>query len=359
VVHTISDKYEVICQVGRGGMGVVYKVRHLTLDTILALKVLPTDLAEDAELVSRFHQEARVMAQLSHPNIVRVFDVDRDGDTHYFVMGYIEGDSLSQYLRERGPLPWSEVLEISQQVAQALVYAHSHKPVVIHRDIKPGNILIEQRSGHVLVTDFGIAKVLGTGERTRTGLVLGTLRYCAPEQLLRDKELDGRVDIYSLGLVMYEMAAGYPFFAETDERTLLARILQESEENVPTFSAPVSPEFVAIVARAIAKDRERRYLRAADLLRDIETCLAKQPITAPTELLRDAPSSNQEEIRQESAADQPDEASKKRERGRVQEKARGLHGQQEKRDSYGKEKMDLYPRRLTEHQAEGWCPFKP
>jgi len=211
VARIISGKYEVLSQVGKGGMGAVYKVRHLTLETTLAVKVLPAELAEDGDLVRRFHQEARLMAQLRHPHIVRVLDVDRDGDTHFFVMEYVEGMNLSQYLRAQGTLPLLEVLTISRQIAQALEYAHSHQPPIIHRDIKPANILIEARSRRVMVTDFGIAKVLGAAERTRTGLVMGTFRYCAPEQLQQDKELDGRADIYSLGLVMYEIATGHPF----------------------------------------------------------------------------------------------------------------------------------------------------
>lgn len=280
MVDIISGKYEVISQAGKGGMGVVYKVRHLTLETILALKMLPAELAENPEVMSRFHQEAWVMAQLRHPNIVRVLDVDRDGNTHYFVMEYVEGKNLSQRLHERGPLSLPEVLEISWQVTRALDYAHSHKPPVIHRDIKPENILIEELSGRAVVTDFGIAKLLGAGQQTRTGLMLGTLLYCAPEQILQNNGLDGRADLYSLGLVMYEMATGRPFFAGLDERALLGRVLHGPGENVPTFVEPVSPEFVTLVTRAIARDREHRYQQAADLLRDIETCLALHSSTA-------------------------------------------------------------------------------
>jgi serine/threonine protein kinase/TolB-like protein len=279
----IAGKYKVLSQIGRGGMGTVYQVRHLTLDTTCALKVLPTELATDTDLVSRFHQEARVMAQLSHPHIVRVSDVDRDGDTHFLVMDYIAGESLSQYLRKHGALPLPEVVAIARQVAQALEYAHSHQPPVIHRDIKPSNILLEEGSGRAMVTDFGIAKVLGTMERTHTGLMLGTLRYCAPEQILQDKDLDGRVDLYALGLVIYEMAAGHPFFTETDEPALLGRVLYGPEENVPIFTNPVPPEFSALVTRAIARGREHRYPRVAELLRDIEACKILPSATSPTE----------------------------------------------------------------------------
>ncbi len=298
----IAGKYEVLSQVGMGGMGVVYKVRHRTLETILALKVLPAELAEDADLVRRFHQEARVMAQLRHPHIVQVLDVDRDEDLHFFVMEYVDGTSLSQYLRQQGSLPLPEVLTISRQVAQALEYVHTHQPPIIHRDIKPANILLEVRSRRVVVTDFGIAKVLGAGERTRTGLVMGTLRYCAPEQILRDKELDGRADIYSLGLMMYEMLAGRPFFTETDEQALLARVLHGPGENVPAFAGPVPHDFAALVTRAIAREQERRYRQVAELRQGIEACLASHSDTALTVLLGETFSNDEEKPQQKQKA---------------------------------------------------------
>jgi serine/threonine-protein kinase len=165
----ISRKYEVIGQLGQGGMGVVYKVRHTALDTTLALKVLPRDLMENPEMVTRFYREARVMARLRHPNIVRVLDIERDEalNFHYFVMEYIQGKTLRQYIQENGPLPLADVLEIGRQVAKALVYAHAHAPPIIHRDIKPANIMIEDGSARVVVMDFGIAKELGESEMTK------------------------------------------------------------------------------------------------------------------------------------------------------------------------------------------------
>jgi serine/threonine protein kinase len=303
VARVISGKYEVLSQIGKGGMGEVYQVRHRTLDTLLALKVLPAELAKDADRVRRFHQEARVMAQLRHPNIVHVKDVDRDGDIHYFVMEYVEGTSLSQYLRERGSLALAEVLYIARQLVLALEYAHNHHPPVIHRDIKPANILLEERSKRVVVTDFGIAKIQGDMEQTRTGLVMGTLRYCAPERLQQTKDLDGRVDIYSLGLVMYEMAAGQPFFTEVEQPALLSRILHGPGENIPTFTSSAPPEFVALVTRAIAREREHRYLDATAMLQDIEKCQARSPGTAFTVLQKNSPSPSREKAEQEESKD--------------------------------------------------------
>ena len=178
----ISRKYEVIGQLGQGGMGLVYKVRHTRLETISALKVLPAYLMENEDMVNRFYREARVMARLKHDSIVKVLDIERD-ETHnfyYFVMEYIEGVTLGKYLREKGPLPLPELLTISRQVANALDYAHNHTPPIIHRDIKPANIMIEDRSSRVVVMDFGIAKELGDGDSTKTGMAVSYTHLTLP-----------------------------------------------------------------------------------------------------------------------------------------------------------------------------------
>ncbi|NOT55038.1 MAG: protein kinase [Deltaproteobacteria bacterium] len=269
----ISGKYQVLGLAGRGGTGMVYKVRHLALDTIFALKVLPAEFRDNTEVVTRFHQEARVMARFNHPNIVRVSDVDKDGSTPYFVMEYVEGRSLSEYLADRGPLSVREALEITRQVALALDYAHSHATAVVHRDIKPQNILVETDSQRAVVTDFGIAKVRGASVQTSVDLMLGTLLYCAPEQILPNGDIDGRADLYSLGLVLYEMVTRRAFFADIDERTLVGKVLS-AEENVPVFPTPVPAEFAALVRRAISRKLENRYQNAKELLKDIDACLA-------------------------------------------------------------------------------------
>jgi hypothetical protein len=271
----ISHKYEVLDLLGQGGMGVVYKVHHTALDTILALKALPRELMDNQEMVRRFYREARVMAQLRHPNIVRVLDIDRDDSLpcYYFVMEYLQGQTLRQYLHERGPLPLLEVLEISRQVARALSYAHNRSLPVIHRDIKPSNIMIEDGSGRVVVMDFGIAKELDKGESTESGVVLGTPKYCAPEQLRREP-LDGSADVYALGMVMYEAYAGKQFFADLKEPEVIVRMLSETEEHEPQFVRPTPPAFAALVTKAMAKSRARRYRCVDDFLRDLESCWA-------------------------------------------------------------------------------------
>jgi WD40 repeat protein len=269
----ISRKYEVLDQLGQGGMGVVYKVRHVTLDTIFALKVLPRDLMENPEMVTRFYREARVVARLSHPNIVRVSDIDHD-DTqnfHYFVMEYIQGYTFAQYLRDRGALPLQDVLNVIRQIGGALAYAHNYTPPVIHRDIKPANIMIEDRTGRVVVMDFGIAKELDNTEMTKTGAVVGTLKYCAPEQL-RHEPLDGSADLYSLGMVMYEAYAGRQFFAGLDETAVIGKVLYDPQENIPVFPRPTSSSFVALVSKAIVKARRQRYHTVEEFLQDLDAC---------------------------------------------------------------------------------------
>ena len=269
----ISRKYEVIDQLGKGGMGVVYKVRHVTLDTIFALKALPRDMMENPEMVSRFYREARVVARLSHPHIVRVSDIDHDDELqfHYFVMEYIEGQTFAQYLRDRGPLPLSDVVAITRQVARALTYAHGYAPPIVHRDIKPANIMIEDRTGRVVVMDFGIAKELDSGDMTKSGMVIGTLRYCAPEQMRRES-LDGCADIYSLGMVMYEAYAGGPFFAGADEAEVIGKVLYDPREHEPIFPRPAPPAFAALVKKAIAKSRDRRHRTMEEFVRELDAC---------------------------------------------------------------------------------------
>ena len=275
-----SGKYEVIEKVGVGGMGIVYRVKHLDLDTELALKILPRHLSQDAELVERFRREARMMARLNHRNIVRVFDFVRDGDNYYLIMEFLEGRNLHQILQamlkaEGHPMPLPEVLRVGLQIAEALAYAHTQNPIVVHRDIKPSNIIIEESEGsRAVVTDFGIAKHLGQSQSdlTRSGLFVGTPTYCAPEQLRHDDDLDARVDLYSLGMVLYELYTGRQYFAGLKDHEVIGRVLYEKVANTVVFpDAP--PEFVCLVERAIALDRDTRYPTAALMVTDLQACL--------------------------------------------------------------------------------------
>jgi len=283
----LPSKFELVEKVGQGGMGIVFKARHLVLDTVVAVKVLPERLAADPEFVQRFEREARLMAQLRHPNIVRVFDVDTEGSLHYLVMEYVDGRTVSDALRHDGPFSLERTLDVAMEVAEALEFAHTHEPSVVHRDVSPSNILIESGTGRVVVTDFGIAKIVAAEPRlTSTGEFLGKTRYASPEHLRGERSLDGRADIYSLGMVMYEMLAGQSFFASCGDLEAVERVLFDPADLVPEFRVAVPDRFVEILSRAIAKDRERRYQTAGDLLRDLraerDRIAADEPTDART-----------------------------------------------------------------------------
>jgi tRNA A-37 threonylcarbamoyl transferase component Bud32 len=277
----LSGKYEVTEKVGQGGMGIVYRVRHMDLDTVLALKILPRELSQDPDLVERFRREARMMARLNHANIVRVFDFAKDGDTYYLIMEFLKGLNLRQILQERlersgSSMPLPEVLRVGSQIAEALAYAHGQDPAVVHRDIKPSNIIIEEGTERAVVTDFGIAKLMGQtqSELTHTGLFVGTVKYCAPEQLRHDADIDARVDLYALGMMLYELYTGKQFFAGLKDHEVIGRVLYEKGDNVVELP-DTPPEFIALVSRAIARDRDQRHPTAQALLTDMQACLQR------------------------------------------------------------------------------------
>jgi len=275
----LSGKYEVTEKVGQGGMGIVYRVRHLDLDTVLALKILPRELSQDPDLVERFRREARMMARLNHANIVRVFDFAKDGDTYYLIMEFLAGRNLRQVLQERlertrKAMPLPEVLRVGAQIAEALAYAHEQKPAVVHRDIKPSNIIIEEGSERAVVTDFGIAKLMGESqsELTHTGLFVGTVKYCAPEQLRHDADIDARVDVYALGMLLYELYTGKQYFAGLKDHEVIGKVLYEQGENLVDLP-DTPPEVNALMTRAMARDRDTRHPSAEALLGDLQACL--------------------------------------------------------------------------------------
>lgn len=287
----ISHRYEELTQLGHGGQGMVYKVRHLEHGTILALKALPFYLLDNEEYVVRFEREVAVLQRLQHQNIVRVFESGHDEalQVRYFVMEYIEGKALKQYVKERGALPLAEVLDIVCQAGRALVYAHRQEQPVIHRDVKPANIMLEEPSRRVVVLDFGIAKQLNTADqfRTKTGALLGTMKYCAPEQL-QQMEISGSVDVYSLGMVMYEMITGTQFFPQKDEYAVMAQVLDPTRENEPTFPAAVPAILRAILKKAIAKVPANRYAKMIDFLAALES-YRRTMHEAPTMLVNSVP----------------------------------------------------------------------
>jgi serine/threonine-protein kinase len=272
LADVLAGAYEIEGEIGRGGMGIVFSARDLMLKRRVAIKVLPPELAFREEIRKRFTREAQTAARLSHPNIVPIHAVGEDAGLVYFVMGYVDGESLAARLRRRERLPVEEARRIMKETADALGLAHAMS--VIHRDIKPDNILLEGTRRRVMVTDFGIAKALsdiGSGTLTGTGVAIGTPAYMSPEQAAGEREIDARSDIYSLGVVAYEMLTGeVPFKAPTVAGILLKQVTQP----VPNIldSRPDCPEdMVSTVLRCLDKEPENRWPTADALRRALES----------------------------------------------------------------------------------------
>jgi serine/threonine-protein kinase len=269
--EALGTAFTIEGEIGRGGMGVVYRARDEKLKRRVAIKVLPPELAFQAEIRARFTREAETAARLSHPHIVPIYTVGEGNGLVYFVMGYVDGESLAGRLKRRGRLPVEEVRRIMKETADALSAAHALS--VIHRDIKPDNILLDGTRGRVMVTDFGIAKAMsgGTGATlTSAGVAIGTPQYMSPEQAAGEKEIDGRSDLYSLGIVSYQMLTGeLPFTAPTVAGILMKQIT----EVAPSVQEkrPDCPEDLALaVTRCLEKDPESRWPSADALRRALE-----------------------------------------------------------------------------------------
>lgn len=262
--------YRVVSRLGEGGMGAVYLAEDTRLARRVALKILPADLARDPERMQRFVQEARLASALSHPNVAYIYEIGDEAGLRFLAMEYVEGEPLSARL-SRGPIALSELLSIAGQVADALDAAHSRG--IVHRDIKPSNLMLTPR-GHVKVLDFGLAKLEAPADGDETqlitdaGVVMGTVAYMSPEQAL-GHEVDHRTDLFSLGVVLYEMAAGrLPFAGATPSETM-ARILGSQPEALARFNYEIPEALDRIVRKCLDKDRERRYQSARDLLVDL------------------------------------------------------------------------------------------
>ena len=278
LVGATLGRYRVLARLGRGGMADVYKAFQPSLDRDVAIKVLHPSMVDDKEFVGRFQREAKSVAALRHTNIIQVFDYDSQGDTYYMVMEFIDGPTLKAALEElhrrREQLPLDVALRIVSDVGSALGYAHEQG--VVHRDVKPANILLD-RAGRVILTDFGVAKILSGTKVTVTGTVLGTPAYMSPEQGMGEHG-DSRSDIYSLGVVLYELATGrLPFDADTP----LAVLLKHAHDPlpIPRQVNPSLPEEVErIILKALAKEPADRYTTAQEMLADIA---ALPPSTVP------------------------------------------------------------------------------
>jgi serine/threonine-protein kinase len=260
VQRTLAATYDVEREIGRGGMGVVYRAIDKRLKRPVAIKLLPPELSFRRDIRQRFQREAEMAAQLSHPNIVPIYSVDEVDNLVFFVMACVDGDNLATQVRNRGPLPPEDVRRWLTEVADALAYAHARG--VIHRDIKPDNILIDAVDGRAMVTDFGIARAAegGDGARlTATGLAIGTPAYMSPEQASGDRDVDGRSDLYSLGVVAYQMLAGEPPFTGLTTPALLVKHLSEAPVPVERRRPDVPPMLAAMVMRLLEKDPDHRF----------------------------------------------------------------------------------------------------
>lgn len=262
----LDNRYEILDVLGVGGMAVVYKARCHRLNRLVAIKILKSDLAQDAELRRRFHDESQAVAMLSHPNIVAVYDVSKTDDVEYIVMELIDGITLKQYMDQRGgKLSWREALHFITQIVKALDHAHSRG--IIHRDIKPHNIMV-LRDGSVKVADFGIARFTAS-ENTLTQEALGSVHYISPEQA-RGSRIDARSDLYSAGVVLYEMLTGrLPYEGDSPVAVAIQHI-----NSIPLSPRELNPDLPEalekITLRAMASDPNKRYPNAAEMLADLE-----------------------------------------------------------------------------------------
>ena len=292
----LLGEFRLLREIGRGGMGVVYEAEQVSLGRRVALKVLPVTALVDAKQLARFQIEAQVAAALHHPHIVPIFAVGCDQGVHYYAMQLIEGRCLAEILRdlkqrtESGACPEAdtpiktssrllprEAARLARQAAEAL--DHAHAVGVLHRDIKPANLLVDDR-GHLWVTDFGLARFQGSSDLTKSGDLLGTLRYMSPEQAAGGRILDPRTDIYSLGTTLYELLTARPAFDSHDRQELMHQIASIEPVSPRKLDPAIPRDLETIVGKAMAKEPERRYSTAQELADDLERFCNDQPILA-------------------------------------------------------------------------------
>ncbi|WAM34777.1 Stk1 family PASTA domain-containing Ser/Thr kinase [Caldicellulosiruptor morganii] len=265
----IGNRYSVIEKLGSGGMSVVYKAKDKVLNRYVAIKVLRSEFASDEEFLTRFRTEALAAASLSHPNIVSIYDVGEQEGMHYIIMEYVNGKTLKEFMKEVGRVSTKDAVTIAIQVLRAL--DHAHKKGIVHRDIKPQNILIDE-NGIVKVTDFGIARAVSTGTIINTNLTIGSVHYFSPEQA-RGGYVDNRSDLYSLGVVLYEMLTGVlPFDGDTPISIALKH-LQEQPVRPTLYNPDIPRSLEAIILKALQKDVLMRYQSAMEMIQDLKNSL--------------------------------------------------------------------------------------
>jgi len=272
---TLAGKYRIDALLNEGGMGSVYKGTHVLMDKTVAIKVLRPSLAADERVVARFSREARAASRISHPNALSVTDIGEDNGTVFLVMEFLSGKTLKQVIREEGSLPLPRIVEITRQVGDALAAAHAQG--VVHRDLKSDNIMLLDTTNvgdHAKVLDFGIAKITEPegkfdGDLTAPNLVIGTPQYMSPEQCSQDSEIDHRSDIYSLGVILFEMLVGHVPFGGDSATIVMMKHLQDPVPSVLEERPDVPPPIGRVVARAMAKVPGNRYQSVAELIEDL------------------------------------------------------------------------------------------
>lgn len=264
--RTLDNRYTILEHIGGGGMADVYRAHDKLLDRSVAVKVLRSQFTNDEEFVTRFRREAQAAAKLSHPNIVNMYDVGCDDETYYIVMEYISGETLKERIQANGPLPVELAIRIALEIAEALEHAHQNN--LIHCDIKPHNILVT-RSGRIKVTDFGIARAVTSATMTHTGTIIGSVHYFSPEQA-KGSAIGAKSDIYSLGVVLYEMLTGtVPFVGETPVSIALKH-LQEEPKPLRDINPSIPPLAEAVVLKAMAKEPEARFANITEMIEDLK-----------------------------------------------------------------------------------------
>src|SRR6201987_5469966 len=262
----VAVRYEILEVLGEGGMGAVYKARDRALDRIVALKVIRPELAANADILQRFKQEILLSSKVTHRNVVRIYDLGETEGFKFITMEYVEGRDLRQLLKQRGKLEVNDAVDIIGQVFNGLGVAHREH--IIHRDLKPSNIMLDA-SGRVVIMDFGLARTVVSDGMTRTGLMVGTMEYMSPEQA-HAKDLDARSDIFTVGLIFYELLTGkMPYEAESAVASLLKRT-NERAAPVSSHDAAIPRPLTLIVAKCLEPDPKLRYQSTAEVLADLE-----------------------------------------------------------------------------------------
>lgn len=264
--RTLGGRYQIEERLGVGGMATVYKATDPNLKRVVAIKLIHPHLATDPQFVRRFEEEATAVAQLRHPNIVQVFDYAADGETYYIVFEFVPGETLQERLRRLNEanrrLSYDEIGKIAASMADALAYAHGRG--LVHRDIKPANIMLNVY-GDAILTDFGIVKIAGGTAFTVTGATVGTAQYMSPEQI-KGEQLDGRTDLYSLGVALFEMVGGRRPFESESAMTLMMMHVNDPVPDLRQIRPDMPAGLTAVIEKALAKDRSQRYQSAADML---------------------------------------------------------------------------------------------